>query len=179
MFGQIRQQIYNESIDKFKKDVKLAFRSKFSSLKRIDYLDAIQLIKRIKLKYNRSINKPINMTDDEISHVAKHIASHFLKIQKWCKRITNTINSIEIFTACMVDKMATGFTIDNVELIPKIILFSRHAPDDIQFGSLPGIRCRTMSIYHRHIQSACITKNGNVRVDLKLNLSVAPDVVTV
>ena len=173
MTGKAREEIHREAMTRFRKEVRQSFRSEFAQGGKIDYARGMQIIRRIKEGFHRSLNKPAVIDDETLSRIARKIAEYFHRLRPHTSGLNNTINSIEIFTACMVDKLASGFVLNGVDIVPRIRFFARHAPEEIQFGMLPNIRCRAMSICHRQIQSACITKNGNVRVDLKFSLGVS------
>ena len=165
-----RMIIYKKTHDRFIRDVKIKFKSTFGS-SQVDFLKATAILRNLKKHYARSLNKPIKMEPQSIDSISRSIAKYFIKIQKNTNGdISDTVNSVEIFTACVLSKLASGFTLGNVEIIPKIFFFSRHVPADIQFKELPNLRCRSMSVCTRAIQAACLTPSGHARIDFKFSL---------
>ena len=165
-----RLTIYKKAHDRFIRDVRIQFKSTFVN-HQIDYLKALVVIRDLKKHYARSLNKPIKMETKTINAISRSIAKYFIKIQgKSNGDIADTVNSVEIFTACILSKLASGFKLGNVDIIPKMFFFSRHVPADIQFKELPNIRCRSMSVCTRAIQAACLTPSGHARIDLKFKI---------
>lgn len=170
MMGTDRDRILKETMARYIKEVQMAFRSEFSDGV-VDYTRGMQIVHDIKNRYNRSLNRPAeNMDETTIHTIAKAIAAYYLKIKSVCKDLGDTSTSLEIFTACIIDKLASGFVIQGVTIIPRIFFFSRHAPEEIQFGSIGNIKCLSMSRCNRQIQSACITKGGYVLLGFKFSL---------
>ncbi len=180
--------------------MKNRFKSAFSSRGEIPYLEGLNIIFEVKKTFGRSLNPPATMDDTTAQRIADTIAAYFVKIRSLNDDINDTVNSVEIFTACIVTKLATGLTLKGVPLIPKIGFFAQHTPEEVrfpgsvcgvfpdtmwrvmltkthvlvfqlQFKAIPSIRCRTMSIFTRSIHDACLTPRGNVRMDCRFNLS--------
>ena len=166
-----RLVIYKKAYDRFIRDVRIHFRSKFMERGSVDYFEAVTVLRNLKKHYARSLNKPVNIDDATLNALSHSIAVYFVKIQSVSNGdISDTVNSAEIFTACILSKLATGFRLGNVDIIPKMFYFARHVPADIQFKDLPNIRCRSMSVCTRAIQAACLTPSGHVRFDFQFKI---------
>ena len=162
-----RISIFKKAHDRFIRDVKIQFKSAFTN-RDVDFLQSVKIIRNLKKHYARSLNQPIEMNPKTIDTISQSIAKYFIKIQKTSNGdIADTVNSVEIFTACILSKLASGFTLGSVDIIPKMFFFARHVPADIQFKELPNIRCRSMSVCTRAIQAACLTPSGHARIDFK------------
>lgn len=162
-----RISIFKKAHDRFIRDVKIQFKSAFAN-KNVDFLKSMQIIRDLKKHYARSLNQPIDMNSKTLDTISQSIAKYFIKIHKISNGdIADTVNSVEIFTACILSKLASGFTLGTVNIIPKLFFFARHVPADIQFKELPNIRCRSMSVCTRAIQAACLTLSGHARIDFK------------
>lgn len=172
-----RKQIYEKACKRFRRDVCDKFRSEFGSKGYVDYLRGLEIIMDLRKHYGRNLNRPaVEMSDTLLNLLAASISDYFIKVRQHCNdAIHDTSVSVEIFTACVLVKLAQGYTIDGVTLIPRIPFFERHVPADTQFRDL-NFRCRNMSACDRHIHSACLTDSDFVRYNLKFRL---PDSVIV
>lgn len=170
MSGPTREDIYTKAKTRFIRDVRARFRAAFMTRRHIPYLEGLAIIKETKRHYNRSLNRPAVIDDRTAQLIAVVIADYFVKVRGANKEINDTVNSAEIFTACIINKLATGFVLNGVTIIQQSFFFKRHAPEEIQFKDIPNIRCRAMSICARNIQGACLTKGGHVRLDFQFKL---------
>lgn len=166
--GSKRTQLHEKAKKKYFNDIVDSFKHIKKEKGHVCIMDAICSASKIRAKCKRSLNKPIEMGNKTfLQKYAVSIAEYFVKMKKNHFNISDTVNSAEIFTACMLEKLATGFKIQGFTLVPKVPIFERHVPDEVQFGSIQKLRCRAMSIMNRNMQSAYTTKNGHPRIDLK------------
>jgi hypothetical protein len=170
LMSKKREEMYLEAKARFHRDIRTKFRSQFSKGP-IYFTKALGLVQDIRHRFGRSLNRPTDNIDDTTLHaIAKLIADYFIKVQKASRTINDTVNSVEVFTACIINKLATGLTINDVVIIQKHVFFQRHAPDEIQFGQLPNIGCRAMTVCNRSLRGACITDGGFTRAEFIFRL---------
>lgn len=171
MCGKIRTEIYKKAHQRFIRDVRTKFRSAFVAKQQIDFMEAYNILRNLRKHYARSLNVPVEMSEETVGMISTAICKYFVKIRTVSSAdISDTVNSAEIFTACVLSKLASGFSLGGVAIIPKMFYFARHVPADIQFKELPNIRCRSMSVCTRAIQAACLTPSGRVRYDFRFSL---------
>lgn len=168
LMGQKRVQLHEKAKKKYFNDIVDSFKNIKKQKGRVCITDAISCASKLRLKCKRSLNRPLETKNSTfLQKYALSIADYFVKMKKNHFNISDTVNSAEIFTACMLEKLATGFRIKGFTLVPKVHIFERHVPDEVQFGGIQKLRCRAMSIMNRNMQSAYTTKNGHPRIDLK------------
>lgn len=132
MTGPERKGIYTSAEQRFFRTVKSRFKANFSGSGKIPYLEGLAIIFDVKKTFGRSLNPPATMDDTTAQRISTAIAAYFVKIRSLNGDINDTVNSVEIFTACIVTKLATGLTLKGVTLIPKIMFFAYHTPEEVR-----------------------------------------------
>ena len=166
--GSNRMNMHEKAKKKYFNDIIDSFKAIRKEKGHVSITDAICCASKLRMKCKRSLNAPLKVKNKQfLQKYAFSIADYFIKMKKNHFNINDTVNSAEIFTACMLEKLATGFKIQGYTLIPKVPIFEQHVPDEVQFGSIQKLRCRAMSIMNRNMQSAYTTKSGHPRIDLK------------
>lgn len=164
LVGEQRKGLYKRNIQRFYRDVVIQFKYHFDT--HVDYVEGLHIINTLRKRHGRSLNPPVKELDQDVLHVfAVNLANYFKLLRRVNSAINDTAVSVEIFTACMLVKLATGYTVNNVVIVPKIKFFVKTVPREIEFAEL-NVRCRAMSEFNRHIQCACVTKSNFVRCDL-------------
>lgn len=171
MSGPVRNDMYEKARSRYFRDVRARFKSTFQAGQAVCYLTARSILCELRNHYQRSLNRPAEMSVETVDILSERITSYYKKVRNVSGEIADTINGVEIFTACVVSKLATGFSLGSVEIIAKNKFFALHVPSEIQFKDFANIRCRSMSVCMRAIQAACLTKSGDVRIDMQFALN--------
>ena len=71
-----------------------------------------------------------------------------------------------VFTACILYHMSTrtGLVVEGKTFVPPIRFCQQHCPNLLQFGSVPGVRCRDMANVMRRMKAALLTRDAMPRM---------------
>ena len=103
------------------------------------------------------LNMPTTSTDARMETLGRQIFAYFKKFSS----LKKTPRSIQTFVCVCVSKLRDGFSVCGVPIFKQNELCFKHAPSDIQFGSLPGIHCRHISILWRQMLSEVLSEKTN------------------
>mgnify|MGYP003122140372 CR=1 FL=1 len=108
-------------------------------------------------KFGSFLNPPAPMPDNAVlCRIVNQIYNYAMKF----KKIKFTGRAVSTFTACLISKLSSGYTIKGVTVIKKSEYFSGYAPNDVVYSRIQGFTCRSMSLMMRQIQAHIVCDNG-------------------
>lgn len=163
--GSERITMYNAQVARYEKD-------KAKLLKELEHASVEEKHSRMQLldaKYTTFLNKPAYELDNSrITQFANILYNYSRRIEPYLdKKIHAKV--VSTYAAFMTQKLAKGYTIDDVNIIPCIEEFQRHVPASIQYSGFHMIASKNISAFSRAFRRACVTSDMTVRYPMVLD----------
>lgn len=159
MTGDKRLVQYNTNIARFLKEITHLKHPTSSSA--ISFTETNLQIISVLETFKHMLIKPAQKNDRRLTILSTAIVKFW---EKFADIIHFSIKTIATFTAVCISKLRTGYNIGNIIVFPQTDWVDRHAPTDIQFAGVYGIRCRNMSILWRKIQEQILSPHSNLPI---------------
>jgi hypothetical protein len=109
--------------------------------------------------------------NDYFSRLVDVSARAAITLREEALHIPSTQRQIEVFTACMCNFLAKGFSIEGTVVVTQDPWFAFHAPHIKDYGGFECMGCRPMSRFERVFQNICIAPSSQtVLYSLKFQL---------
>jgi len=161
--GIERHTCYKEELERYERDVRERIRREKRPLlfPTVQVIAASLYVKRGRLLYPPATALP------DLTKLAERLCRYNELLGTVNSEVHLLCQNLEVFTACMVYKLAVGSVYDDITFISPEEPFIAHTPHESQFSKL-GIQCNAMSRMSRKIQEACLTSNSHVNVRMIL-----------
>lgn len=162
LFSQARTDILKAHKDRYLNECKRIIRDPpflegHNGVKGIDIVKTYLLCHTTAERFGSFLNPPAPMPDSAIiCRIVNQIYNYAMKF----KNIKFTGRAVCTFTACIISKLATGYTVNGINVIDKSAYFSGYAPNDVVYSRIQGFSCRSMSLMMRQIQAHIVCDNG-------------------
>ena len=161
LFSTERKAILETHTDRFRNECRRLLRS--PPMLSADHDVGINTVKaymqcqELADKYAAFLNPPAPRPDETVVHrIVDQIFEYFNRFTE----IKATGRAVAVFTACIVSRLASGYSINGVEVIKQSGFFKGYAPHDLVYSRLPGFTCRAISLMQRQIHSHIVSDNG-------------------
>lgn len=163
MYGKERVACYKHELIRYERDLREKLRREHRPLlfPKAQVVAVSLYYKRGRMLYPPSL--PIEET--ELTRIAKRLYAYNERLSLHNPELHILCQNIEIYTACMIYKLAVGSDYDGVTFIAPENPFINHVPHESQFGEL-GIPCNAMARMSRKIQEACLSSNQHVNLKM-------------
>jgi hypothetical protein len=164
MFGADRIAVYHREVGRYNKEVLELVKRGFSAP--VTFTEVHALAVQVKTRKDRLLCLPAPaFTEPELDALAERICRYADVFSAYNAELASLCANTEVFTACMISKLAVGSVVGGVTLITPEPPFILHAPDEIQFGEF-DILCSNMAKMSRKMQEASITPNGAINLKM-------------
>ena len=161
MSGKERNKSYKKELERYERDVRDSLRRE---KKPILFPVAQTIAASLYTKRGRMLYPPCSpqsLTD--LTHLAERLCRYNELICTYNSELQLLCQNLDVFTACMVYKLAVGSVYDDITFITPEEPFISHVPHESQFGEI-GIPCNAMARMSRKIQESCLSSNRHVNI---------------
>lgn len=161
MCGKERNASYKKELERYERDVRDSLRRLRQPLL---FPTAQVIAASLYSKRGRMLYPPCSpLLLGDITKLSERLCRYNELICTYNSELQMLCQNLEVFTACMVYKLAVGSVYDDITFIAPEEPFISHVPHESQFGEL-GILCNAMARMSRKIQESCLSSNRHVNV---------------
>lgn len=107
------------------------------------------------LRAGRALNLPMSPEHPALKTLSKLLTQYLLRLD-----VTPTQRAVSAMTAAILAKMATGYVVTGVTIVPQVALVTRHGPSQLQHPKLVNVLCRAVSSATRDLVTKTTTAEG-------------------
>jgi len=161
MCGKERNVSYRKELERYERDVRDSLkREKKPLIFPISQVIAASLY----TKRGRMLYPPCSLLSlGDVTKLSERLCRYNELISTYNSELQLLCQNLDVFTACMVYRLAVGSVYDDITFITPEEPFISHVPHESQFGEL-GIPCNAMARMSRKIQESCLSSNRHVNI---------------